>query len=284
MPRVALIIGEHDPFESRPYIVKRFIPIWRTAGVEVVVARGHRRRIDADAAFLHVDLTQVPEPYLALAASYKRSINARCASIDKRRIGDAGVRRGDGYAGPVIVKTTLNARGLPERETRRAAAGPLARWWLRRTDRLAHRAPWWVTGQVASYPVYDRRADVPASVWYDPRFVVQRFVTDRADGQFVVRRWYAMGPAAGVCLCYGRSPHLDGRAITHRVWIDDPPPSAVVAARDAFALDFCKIDYLTSGNETVVIDVNKTVGSGPLAPDVAAELDRRIAPGLLDLI
>lgn len=282
MRRVALIIGEHDPWETRPYIIKWMLPLWRDMGLEIAINRGPRRVIEADAAILHVDRTIVPRAYLDLARSYPRCVNGACGSISKRLIASGRIRPGDGYAGPVIVKTARNTFGRPDQETARAATGTLARWWSRRVDSLAKHAPWWVTGRLDRYPVFAGPSAVPWTTWHDPRFVIQRFVTDRIGDEFVVRRWCAFGSRTLSYTSHGRQPYIDGDNVTRREFNEAPPPPEVLAARAAFGADYCKIDYATDQHGTVIFDVNRTTGYAP--EEFGREFARRLAPGLLDFL
>lgn len=283
MKRIAIIIGEHDPWGSRPYLLKQFLGAWRDHGIEVAINRGPRRQVDADVAFVHVDRTRVPEAYLELARTYPKRINAACPSISKRLIDSGRVRHGDGTDGPVIVKTARNAEGVPDRENARTA-GWFARWRLRQADSIAKRAPWWVSGRTGRmYPVFEHPRAVPATVWLDPRFVVQRFVTQRWRDRFAMRRWYALGSASALGLCIGTAPYITAANTIGREWIDEPPPPEVLAARAAFGLDYCKIDYAVDEAGVVILDVNKTMGLGNAFPAFLAEAPRHLAAGILSL-
>ena len=64
-------------------------------------------------AFLHADLSLVPKSYPGFAARYPIAINADVNDIRKTSHSRNRVEPGDGYEGPVIVKTALNSAGIP---------------------------------------------------------------------------------------------------------------------------------------------------------------------------
>jgi len=67
---------------------------------------------------------------LGAVARYAVVVNGATADIRERRVSRQLVRRGDGFSGPVLVKSELSCAGAPERrlEQRAAAAGrPVAR-------------------------------------------------------------------------------------------------------------------------------------------------------------
>lgn len=128
----------------------------------------------------------MPPACAALARRYRRTVYARALDTGKRRIASARAMRGDGYEGPVIVKTNFNCFGLPEREGRERAMPRLLRSAMRRAAPAVGRLPWWISGNVgsASHPVVAMKRMVPASIWFDPRFVVRRYAPERAgDGE-----------------------------------------------------------------------------------------------------
>ena len=90
----------------------------------------------------------------------------------------------------VIVKTTLNYAGKPERIMRERCQGSRAAPVLRLTvsDRVEY--------------VVCRRDEVPARTWTDPSLVVERYITN-PDGLFI--RAYIVGPAAVVTLAWAAS-------------------------------------------------------------------------------
>lgn len=283
-PRVVVLFHEHDPIATRPYLVLALAERWRSLGIETVIHRGLAAPPDGDLAILHVDLTRVPKAYHRLAQRYPRVLNGTIVDIGKRHLDFVRVGRGDGYAGPVIVKTDRNHFGLPERELRHRLREASRPRWLRAarrmTAKLAVALPWWVTGNVGHerYPVLASPREVPPTVWFDPRFVVDRFVPERAGDLFVLRRWNFLGNASVNFAGYGTTAWLTSKTTLRRELLGPPPPE-VVAIRRAFALDLGKIDYAMPDGRVVVYDVNKTPG-GSASPEYQRLLVDELAPAL----
>ena len=63
--RLDILVHDLDPFDTRFYVVKQCIPLWKQDGIACHVRRGLQEPRRADAVFLHVDLTRVPEAYVA---------------------------------------------------------------------------------------------------------------------------------------------------------------------------------------------------------------------------
>src|SRR4026209_1760463 len=107
--RIAVLLHERDgDFWTGDYLLKHLAKEWQGAGVSVLPVFGPKRFVSADAAILHVDLTRIPEPSLQLARRNRRTVNGRVEDIGKRTFSAHIVRPGDGYEGPVIVKTERN--------------------------------------------------------------------------------------------------------------------------------------------------------------------------------
>ncbi len=286
--RVVVLFHRHDPIATRPYLVLALAERWRALGIDVTLHRGLAPPPPADLAILHVDLTRVPAAYARLAAAYPRVVNGAVLDIGKRRLEELRVRRGDGWRGPVIVKTDRNHFGLPERELAdalRRASGP--RWWggaRRSLARLARRLPWWITGDVGveHYPVFDSAAAVPATVWFDRRFAVDRFVPERAGDLFVLRRWNFFGEGGVNFVGYGSTPWLTSKTTVRRELLGDPP-AEVMAVRRAFGLELGKIDYAMPDGKVVIFDVNKTPG-GSASPEFQRLFVERMAPALVPML
>ncbi len=81
-------------------------------GHKVTVHRGlPDKPIPADLAIMHVDLTRVPDDYVAFGATFPHCINLRAADISKRAVSDALLGPDEAWDGPVIVKSNWNFGG-----------------------------------------------------------------------------------------------------------------------------------------------------------------------------
>jgi hypothetical protein len=124
--RIALLFhARTSDRDLRKSVVFEMASLWREAGYEVIVLRGAQREVPADLVFVHVDLSVVPDEYLAFAARYPIAVKGLAKDIRKSTTSRHRVRPGDPWSGPVIAKSDLNCAGRPER-----AVEP--RWWLRR--------------------------------------------------------------------------------------------------------------------------------------------------------
>ena len=119
---------------------------------------------DAAAAFVHVDLTTVPAPFTWVSSFYPRCLNGRSGSIARDLYSMARLLPGDDFSGPAIVKTTLNARGLPELK-HAATERRLGRLDDGLRDRICPK-----------YRIFPTIKDIPDAVWADSGLIVERFV------------------------------------------------------------------------------------------------------------
>jgi hypothetical protein len=271
-PRVAIIVHKrYKRFWSGRYILRALAENWREEGYGVEVLSGTERFVEADVAVLHVDLTKVPRAYVNLARRYPRVVNGRVLDISKRSFSTHIVTWGDGYQGPVIVKTNRNYGGVSER-ARSWSAGILA-------NRL-HRVPWYVTGRLdpAAYPIFESPAVVPRSVFWDPRFVVQRFLPERDGELYRLRRWTFLGDREVHTLSTSREPIIKSGNTLQRTPLG-AVPEEIREVRRRLGFDYGKFDYVIVG-KPILYDVNSTPTSGLADPARRRELNRDLARGL----
>jgi hypothetical protein len=259
--RIAILMHERDNDRiARRYVVSLLAEHWREDGHEVVFLYGTGRSVAADLVLVHVDLSVVPDSYLAFANRYPVVLNGRIRDIRKSGFAaDLVVQDGDGYEGPVIVKSELNYGGLPER--RRIAGGRLTRAWQGLLTRAG--VPWpppWMHGP-ATYRVFDRYGDIPAALLGNPGHVVQKFLPERDGDTYCVRNFSFLGERTSCVLLRGRHPIVGGASakVAGRV---EPHPD-IVAARERLGFDYGKFDYVVHEGRAVLLDTNKTVGCSP---------------------
>ncbi|MGV8838776.1 MAG: hypothetical protein ACWA6X_00580 [Bauldia sp.] len=252
-----------EPRDGSGHLIGDFCALWSADGHEIVHVRGPDRFVPADIAIVHVDLSVVPAAYLALARRYPAAINAGIADIRKRRVSAARLLP---MSGPVVVKSNLNHRGLPE-IGRSGRIGSLGRRAARAiTRRLA--------GLATDYAVFPSLAAVPAILRYHPGFVVEPFIPERHGGGFVLRQSYFLGDRAISWFEPGSGPFIHSSRDEDDFEIPTPPE--VHAARRAFGLDYGKIDYVEFEGRPVILDVAKTIGERGSTPATVA----RLAPGI----
>jgi hypothetical protein len=232
------------------------------------VAIGPAAEVAGDVALLHVDLTRIPASALPRNPSGTPLLNAGVLDISKRAVSRQLVRPGDGYLGPVIVKTDANYFGAPEEKGKR-------RGLLRRM--LEHAPSWRLAGTLPrrQYPVLDTARDVPDWVWRRDDLVVERFLPEIEDGLYVVRSWMFLGREEYAVKVYGREPVVKARRLVRFEYLKAVPDS-LRAERERLRFDYGKFDYVERDGEAFLLDANKTptVG-GKRTPNL-----RRLADGL----
>lgn len=272
--RIAILFHARRP-PSVQYLVEILGRFWHDDGHEVVYLHGTERFVPADLLIVHVDLSVVPEPYLEFAARYPIVLNGRVRDVRKSVTSRQLVRPGDGWDGPVIVKSDLNHGGVPER-----MIGPP---WAQRLGharsvaaRVAGRG---VPATTRDYRVFDRLDDVPARWLERSDLVVERFLPELEDGLYHVRMYLFLGDR-GRCSRIGSTDPVFDATETIASEVVEPHPQVVSWARE-LGLDYGKLDYTLHDGEPVLLDVNKTVGAVDYLPgETMRAVRRRQADGL----
>lgn len=240
------------PIQLEPYyLLFRLAEIWQELGH--VVSVGPAGQVDADLAILHVDLTRVPLDCVPSNPSGCPLLNGRVLDISKTRISQQRLFRGDDYAGPVIVKSDLNAFGTHEFRT-------LERGRMTRLQRRLHKiVSWRWAGSLPKneYPVLDDKSRVPRWVWDRPGLIVERFVAEREGADYVLRCWLFFGEQEYSVKLFSRHPVVKAGNIHRHEYLHDVPDS-LREARRALGFDFGKFDYVMVDGVAVLFDVNKT--------------------------
>src|SRR5262249_11589415 len=151
------------------YLLADICAVIEAAGHAVLHLRGCSRFEQADGALLHVDLSLVPDEYVALGRRYPVLLNGALTDTRKSRISQARLLPGERCDGPVIVKTDLNFGGLPERAR-------LPRWRA-----LARKLGFDRGERTASlhYPIFESLDAVPPRLRASPDHVIERFMPER---------------------------------------------------------------------------------------------------------
>jgi hypothetical protein len=242
----------------RSYSITQLLPYLERAGLKVRLLDRPARQDRAPAALLHIDLTIVPPPYRDIGQSYERSINGRALSIHRYLYSTLRLEAGDSHKGPVIVKTVLNSRGLPEQ-----------RWWQHRNGltRSAHAIrklfdPGYKERLCPPYRVYQAIGEVPQAVWRNDRLMVEKFAFETLDLPIVKHRYmFLIGAEINMRQVYDDLLCAGSKILSNEVGGAVPPE--VLAVRQRLNLDFGAIDYFIVDGKGVVVDANKTVGSNP---------------------
>lgn len=271
-----LIVLHHDYTDLRDkeaYFIYAIIPHLEERGIEVIHCTGTRNLPEGDAILVHVDLTVVPDRFFQAARRYPLAFNFRMTDIRKSALPGRGhgLELLSGFKGPVVVKTEYNHGGVPEKLffQKRGAGLPLRETWdLFRASRLA---------EPLAYPVYDSAADIPGKIWKDRRYMVEKFLPEQEEGNYVLRYAYFFGKAEMGYRILGKNPILrwSGREVEEL----SPIPPEVCAYREKIGLDYGKIDFVLHQGQAVILDVNKTIG-GPASSLKDTPLAQAMAEGL----
>ena len=78
-PVLAILTHWTDAFEQRRYLIKLMMENWQAKGWTIIVRHDRQAFVPADVAFVHTDLSVIPQSVSALAARYPRVINGAAA-------------------------------------------------------------------------------------------------------------------------------------------------------------------------------------------------------------
>jgi len=265
------------------YIVDLLIPKWRRMGYRLIDHTGPGKAPDADAIFIHVDRTLVPDDYIACGKRYPIAINGDAINISRTLYSMSRLNKGDHYEGAVIVKTVANHGGLSEHNSRRSNNLPLwsptikigraARRWLQlalassfaRQEPAARRPiddPFWRKTTFLNphhYPIFPRMKHLPAGVWENPNLIVERFLPEREVGFYFLRFWTFLGDRSISGRVGSRDPIVRiSRAETPITSVNIPPE--LHAWRKKLGLDYGRLDYVLHDGKPILLDANKTLG------------------------
>lgn len=265
MATILVLAHRDDGFRERGYMVAGLFPFWLGAGHRVVVHEGLGPLPEADVVINHVDLTVVPAEYAEALARYPVAVNGRALDVAKRTISEHLVTQGDGYEGPVIIKTNANCAGLGE-----------AVHWRRQAARALHGGPGAGPSPVAlqgRYPVFPTPSAVPPPMWRDQGLVVEKFLPERdAEGRYYLRTWVFFGDRERCNRVRGPHPVVKATDAEERVPV--PVPDELREVRKRLGFDYGKFDFTIHDGQVVLFDVNRTPS---IPPNLSAALQAGMA-------
>jgi hypothetical protein len=236
--------------QARGYILRRALDALVSAGMRCRVLDRVDREVSGRIAIVHVDLTEVPETLMPLPNLYELCLNGEAKSIHRHLYSRARIDRKSAYGGPVIVKTVLNHRGLPELINRcRSDSQMLWRWHFDRGQLMREHCP--------EYVIYPSKEFVPKAVWGDQRLLVERFVPNSMSLPVTKYRYdFFLDVTRHLREVYDSL--LSDNTTVREVSVAGDIPQAVREVRRDLRLDFGSIDYFVVDDEAIVVDVNKT--------------------------
>lgn len=276
--RIAILFHESEHRRWPGYAISHMAKCWVEAGHAVRYVFGVGRVVPADLAILHVDLSVVPDEYLAFARVYPRTLNSRVADVRKSTFSRHLLGAGDAHDGPVIVKSDLNFGGLPELLLRRGGVPMITQvanlWRSLAGVRHGRRPSRFLTS--TGYRIYPSLRDVPPSSLADPGLVVEKFLPEREDGLYWLRVYHFLGDRLTSVRIGSPHPVVKSRNTVRRMAIEPHPE--IVALRMALGFDYGKFDYVVHDGRAILLDLNKTPGEGRrVTPDSLARLRHRAA-------
>jgi hypothetical protein len=239
--------------KQRFYILRRALDDLARARLSYRVLDRGDPGVVGRVAIVHVDLTEVPETLVPSTGAYPLCLNGAVRSIHRRLYSTARIDRESVYDGPVIVKTVLNHRGLPELAYR-CRSDMLLRWRFR-VDRLLGNPT--KRQHCPEYVLYPSKEVVPDSVWRDDKLIVERFLPGSMSLPVVKYRYdFFLDVTLHMRAVYDSL--LCDHTKVREVSLVDGIPDAVMEVRRNLRLDFGSIDYFLVDGEAVVVDANKT--------------------------
>jgi hypothetical protein len=268
-PVLAILTHWSDCLNERRYLVKLMIPRWKEMGFEVIVVNDREPHIAADFAFVHCDLSVMPESVRRLAQRYSRVINHGALDIRKRRFSSLLLRPQDTDCGEVIIKTDWNSGGGQEFRLRvlespvgRLLKGArLRRFVLRQLTKIETNRSWGKKSVLgfSRYPVLNHIEMVPPGVWKNPNLVVERFRPERDGKHYCCRHWLFMGTKEVTRRTFSLQPIVKvGDRIEPTA---DRVPDELRSVRARMGIDYGKFDYGIVDGKVALYDVNHTPGA-----------------------
>ena len=274
---VVITAPGHPTLFQSGYVIRHVVQHWSERGVQFELATDLRAAPAGDIGWQHLDATKVGTDYQRVLARYPVVINGGSVDVHKRRTASHIVTKDDSWDGPVIVKTDLNYGGRADDWAYRWR--PMRHSWF---HSVRDKFPAVISGRMDphAYPIHPSKATVPLWVWLDRRFVVQRFLAERKNERYAIRRWFFFGESEFAYLSYGSLPIVSGD--DHAEWERlDAPPDELRKLRTSLGLDYGKIDYAELDGELVVYDVNPAVSAdGPAGSVLQREMVVALVPGL----
>lgn len=254
-------------------LIGKLAAIWEQRGIQTIFADHFRS--EADIGILHLDRTVIETRDIPPVPAGLKVMNLTIRDISKRRYSSLIIGQDSDWDGPVIIKTDLNHFGLREREGKKPG------WLMRRRLRLAQTD--WKRARLLpdrTYPVLESVREVPGWVWRDKSYIVERFIPERENGQYVLRGAVFFGKRHYAYRVFSPDHMVKTGTMTGHEFLTEAPPE-VQAFRQANGFDFAKIDYVEHEGRPVILDANKTptIDSRPDSPRLL-----HLADGLAELL
>ena len=279
---IAVLFHEADRPLLKYYAIPALAETWRRDGHTVTNIFGIKKFIPADLILVHVDLSVVPDAYLAFANQYPIVLNGAVADIRKSSFSrQLLLNRNDKYQGPVFIKSNLNLAGVPEslRQRHYPFKGSQAGYYigtgvdriLRSVSRLFFRGP-------SGYLLRGNLRQVPVR-WFERNdVVIQRFCPEYEKGFYHVRCYQFLGDRYTCERISSSQPVVKDSSVERRERVDVHPE--IERLRHELNFDYGKFDYVMHEGQPVLLDINKTTGAAKKVTPAIEAARRHRAEGI----
>jgi hypothetical protein len=286
LKKIVVLLHKDDLYSGHGSgsLIWQLCALWQQQNIEVEVVKGVDKKVDADVLFSHIDLSQVPDSYEEFRSRYPLVVNGRVRDITKRFISKNLVQPGDGYTGPVIVKTNRNYGGLQENLLGRGIASRRITSLWSSLNKIINPNSRRFLGlakilDVNQYPIFPTVASVPLGAFKNEALVVERFLPERDGELYCLRVYLFLGDRHVSSLGKSREPIIKRDSVVYRQEV--PVPEEIAAARRRLNFDYGKFDYVMNDGRVVLLDTNSTPGGPPsLADGTTNPTAARLADGI----
>ena len=234
-------------------LISEYAKIWREDGLQVDFVYGTTKFVPADLAILHVNLSIVPDKYIAFASQYPKALNKTIKDIRKSTFSSLRLNPGDVYEGAVIVKTNLNYAGIPERRCR--SLGRRFIDFISSADMVYHKK---ITHPM-DYKIYEKLQQVPQAYFDNPEMIVEKFIPEREGDYYCIRTCLFCGKRMTFSYLKSKAPIIRARSKVQ--FEKSVPEPQVIELINRFHFDFGKFDYVIHQGKAFIFDINKTPGN-----------------------
>lgn len=278
--KVAILLRKDEKESNiKNYAIHGMMKYWAQHNIIVELIFGPSSKPpSADLIFVHVDLSIVPNFYIDYASQFPIVLNGKITDIRKSVVCDHLITAKNlAYQGPVIVKSDLNAAGVPEAKSDNKI--------VRRLKKVYR----WINPPIVDiskqddYQIFPSLTDVPDDYFLDKNVVIQKFFPEIENDLYHVRSYSFLGSSYSCMRISGFKPviHL-GNA--NNIKVVEPHPQ-IVALRDKFDMDYGKLDYVLHNGAPILLDVNKTLGGSKKESDsIVLSLRKERAKGLFPFL
>jgi hypothetical protein len=287
MRTILIVQGERDGRQE--YIISHLAKRWMMMGFRVINHHGPNDLPPADIAVLHVDKTVVPRIYHEALANYPVVVNRNILDISRKRYSHLRLTPDSDYAGAVIIKTNANYGGIPEYSSRVKQHSSRLRHILSSVHTTLlnlhlMKRPFqstWSTRKTLNpmqYPIFINLKDVPHGAWKNPNLIIEKFCPELEGQHFFVRYWSFFGDRSGTGRYGSRNPIVKfSNMATEDIAVEIP--SNLIEKRRELEIDYGRFDFVVHDNQTILLDVNKTLAGGSTLESYGDYLDN-LAQGI----